>query len=242
MMEQVSDHARGRSDPGVIIFNYENQLTFANQISWDIFKTKGKKKKLSIPSHIVGICDELKNKQRKIPWSRSPRSVFLKKNVVVEENQYTVRGFIVGGRRKNSFESFLLLIDRVVLRSQPDLEQVRFRFKLSHREFQVVKLLTMGMTNKEIANALQIVESTVKEYMNKVMQKLKVNTRAGVVSRVFYPPDQMPKYPLGSGAKFFMAIGQKQARLAFSRCSRRFPPQPTSESDALWEGVIKFTK
>ena len=211
MMEQVSDHARGRSDPGVIIFDYENQLTFANPISWDIFKTKGKKKRLSIPSHIVGICDELKNNHKKMIGICSPELVYLKKNVVLGESQYTVRGFIVGGIKKNSLGSFLLLIDRVVLRSQPDLEQVRFRFKLSLREFQVVKLLTKGMTNKEIANELQIVESTVKEYMNKVMQKLKVNTRAGVVSRVFYPPDKLPKYPLTSVSKSFLAIGQRQA-------------------------------
>lgn len=210
-MDEASDQVRCRSDPGVMIFDSENQLTFANKISQDIFETRGKTKKISLPSHIIEICDELKDKQKQMPWSKWSSSIFLKKNVVVEEIQYTVRGFIIGGKKKNSLDSFLLLIDRVVLRSQPNLDHARFRFKLSHREFQVVKLLAMGMTNKEIANDLKIVESTVKEYMNKIMKKLKVNTRAGVVSRAFCPPDQSAKYSSASGEESLMAVGLKHA-------------------------------
>jgi len=53
--------------------------------------------------------------------------------------------------------------------------------KLSIREEQIVRLLLRGKTNKEIANALNICEKTVKHYMTVLMQKLNARNRLQVV-------------------------------------------------------------
>jgi DNA-binding NarL/FixJ family response regulator len=53
--------------------------------------------------------------------------------------------------------------------------------KLSIREQQIVRLLLLGKTNKEIAQTISISEKTVKHYMTLLMQKLQVRNRLEVV-------------------------------------------------------------
>lgn len=55
------------------------------------------------------------------------------------------------------------------------------KVKLSVREDQIVRLLLMGRTNKEIATRLNISEKTVKHYMTLLMQKLHARNRVEVV-------------------------------------------------------------
>lgn len=53
--------------------------------------------------------------------------------------------------------------------------------KLTVREDQIVRLLLLGRTNKEIAQRLKISEKTVKHYMTVLMQKLQARNRVEVV-------------------------------------------------------------
>jgi two-component system NarL family response regulator len=49
--------------------------------------------------------------------------------------------------------------------------------ELSCRELDVLKLIVEGLSNKEIASALAITESTVKNHVNSLLAKLRVNDR-----------------------------------------------------------------
>ncbi len=48
---------------------------------------------------------------------------------------------------------------------------------LTTREFDVLKCVCLGMSNKEIASQLGLSKETVKSYMNKIFLKLNVNNR-----------------------------------------------------------------
>jgi len=48
---------------------------------------------------------------------------------------------------------------------------------LSSRELDVLRLIVQGMSNKEIGGALSITESTVKNHVNSILAKMKVNDR-----------------------------------------------------------------
>jgi DNA-binding NarL/FixJ family response regulator len=48
---------------------------------------------------------------------------------------------------------------------------------LTQREYEVLRLLTKGSTNKEISKALFISEKTVKSHLNSIFRKLKVSRR-----------------------------------------------------------------
>lgn len=58
------------------------------------------------------------------------------------------------------------------------------KVRLSVREDQIVRLLLIGRTNKEIAMCLKISEKTVKHYMTLLMQKLHARNRVEVVLAV----------------------------------------------------------
>jgi DNA-binding NarL/FixJ family response regulator len=57
--------------------------------------------------------------------------------------------------------------------TEPDLT----RAELTAREHEVVELLTRGMANPEIAEALYLSEHTVKNYVSSILAKLQVENR-----------------------------------------------------------------
>ena len=59
--------------------------------------------------------------------------------------------------------------------------------RLAPRERQVVRLLTRGMTNREIATSLHLSEATVKAHLGRVMAKWNARDRVQVVLRVLGP-------------------------------------------------------
>jgi two-component system, NarL family, response regulator DevR len=59
--------------------------------------------------------------------------------------------------------------------------QVRQRLGLTNREQQLVGLISRGLTNKEIANQLQLAENTVRNHVHRMLRKLGVNHRLAAV-------------------------------------------------------------
>ncbi len=53
--------------------------------------------------------------------------------------------------------------------------------ELSERELEVLRLMAQGMSNQEIGTALNIVESTIKSHVNRILSKLGVNDRTQAV-------------------------------------------------------------
>ncbi|NOY83694.1 MAG: helix-turn-helix transcriptional regulator [Nitrospirae bacterium] len=77
---------------------------------------------------------------------------------------------------------FMILIEKVSQGVRVD--QIDWTAKLTPRESEVVYLLLEGKTNKEIAVRIDIGEYTVKDHIKRVMKKLAVTTRAGIVAKV----------------------------------------------------------
>lgn len=50
-------------------------------------------------------------------------------------------------------------------------------FQLTHREREVIDLISKGMSNKEIAEALHIATFTVKSHVHNILEKLSLSTR-----------------------------------------------------------------
>jgi DNA-binding NarL/FixJ family response regulator len=65
---------------------------------------------------------------------------------------------------------------------------------LSHREKEVLALVVLGMTNREIAAKLYLAESTVKTHLSSAFRKIDARSRAEAVARI-----QDPESEFGSG-------------------------------------------
>ena len=59
------------------------------------------------------------------------------------------------------------------------------RWALTPKEGEVVELLVQGLTNKEIANALDCKEGTVEVHVSHVLRKSRAGNRAGLVTKVW---------------------------------------------------------
>ena len=51
---------------------------------------------------------------------------------------------------------------------------------LSEKEERILQLITDGMSNRQIANAMFLAEGTVKNYVSRIMEKLHANTRTAL--------------------------------------------------------------
>ena len=54
--------------------------------------------------------------------------------------------------------------------------------KLSRREYEVLQFIAQGLSNKQIAHALQISENTVKYHVTSLLNKLGADSRAQTVA------------------------------------------------------------
>lgn len=69
------------------------------------------------------------------------------------------------------------LVDRALNRVLKKQDAVRLTESLSPRETEIVKMVAVGMRNKEIANKLDIGEGTVKSHLHAIYEKLGVHGR-----------------------------------------------------------------
>jgi DNA-binding NarL/FixJ family response regulator len=51
---------------------------------------------------------------------------------------------------------------------------------LNDKEEKILRLITEGMSNRQIANTLFLAEGTVKNYVSRIMEKLHANTRTAL--------------------------------------------------------------
>lgn len=58
---------------------------------------------------------------------------------------------------------------------------------LSHREKQILSLVVLGLTNREIAHRLYLAESTIKTHLSSAFRKIDARSRAEAVARLQDP-------------------------------------------------------
>src|SRR3972149_1394408 len=66
---------------------------------------------------------------------------------------------------------------------------------LSSREREIVSLIGMGLRNKEIANRLNISETTVKTHLTRIFQKLNMKARSELISYAIKTDERNKKRP-----------------------------------------------
>jgi DNA-binding NarL/FixJ family response regulator len=103
-------------------------------------------------------------------------SAFVLKTDLIQEFHQVI-ATVVSGHRYVSRSALERLLDRHIERVRPAEEED----KLTSRQLDVVRLVARGFSNKEVANTLDISESTVEKHRAAAMQRLDCQTAADLV-------------------------------------------------------------
>ena len=86
---------------------------------------------------------------------------------------------VAGGGKWMETKSIATALEKVLLREAATQEVSKL---VSKREAAVIRLVAIGLRNKEVAKALSIAEGTVKAHLHSIYEKLQLRGRAALTS------------------------------------------------------------
>jgi len=129
----------------------------------------------AVPATKVVILTAFEEEKRLVEAIKNGAHGYVLKNIQPEALFATLRG-IFQGEVAISRVMAKQIIGQLVEETRSDRESSPEE-KLSPKELEVLRTLTRGLTNKEIAIALKITESTVKNHLRSILVKLHLANR-----------------------------------------------------------------
>jgi DNA-binding CsgD family transcriptional regulator len=181
--------ARGSPNPGFLVFDCSLRLLYANSEALAILQYPECPSSVeSLPQYVLQKL--LQGSSFDVP-GQMPSPAF-RAELVSGNRRYKVRivSFESGpwGREASlaiaGHEASLALLLERGQRQDHALRRLSMEFRLSPRETEVLRLLTEGLTNKEIASTLGVSTNTVKVFVRGVMLKVGVSGRSAMVARI----------------------------------------------------------
>jgi DNA-binding NarL/FixJ family response regulator len=183
-----------RAGAGIVVLSSSMQLLHMNRQAAELSKqinmseNGGAPPKAAqgvLPAALTELCAEI-IKALQVRTEAKDWEQFEVKKVAGNRNQpILLRGFGLPDRGGIQHARLVVTLEELGRRQHLNTDQAKERFQLTNREQSVVENLAKGWTNKEIANALQITEQTVKEHIKHIMRKTNSTTRTGILVQVF---------------------------------------------------------
>lgn len=138
------------------------------------------------PATRVIVMDLLPVREDVIDFIRAGASGFLVKDATVDECVKTIRSVAEGADVVPPILTGTLLshiADRAIDRPVPQVLQA---VRMTTREREIVGLISEGLSNKEIAQRLDIATYTVKSHVHNILEKLALHTRLEIAAHAHY--------------------------------------------------------
>ncbi len=195
LLERIAEK---RSIPGVLSFTASMQLLYMNSVAEELcqellrtrqgndetLKGNGDHSNGVLPCEVEELCHALQKEMGNHADATDGDGVQLRR--VIGEANFAVllRGFLIPGPEDDQETRFLILMEKLGRRTQVPTREAKRHFHLTNREHEIVKHVADGRTNKEIAEALEISEHTVKEHIKHILRKTNSSTRTGILAQV----------------------------------------------------------
>ena len=143
---------------------------------------------LSYPNHLANVRPADAFLTERIRESLLNREPARESPLVAEfrsgRRRYFCRTFFVDSDGKGpSHASIAVLLERAPSGLVP-LSPVSEQFNLTRRERDALESLLQGLSNKEIANRMNVSPNTVKAFLRLIMLKMEVTSRAAIVAKI----------------------------------------------------------
>ena len=182
--------AEQRSIPGVLLFSGTGDVLFMNSeaqvLSRQIIEARyGAEAQEVLPLEILELRVSLRqlfeNQESKVLEGQHE----LRRVTGDLKSPVLLRGFLLASQSPKDEASMLILMEKIGRERRIVPDQAKDQFRLTDREVEIVKYISAGWTNKEIAHHLEISEHTVKEHVRHLLKKTKSTTRTGILAQIF---------------------------------------------------------
>lgn len=182
--------AERRSIPGVMLFAGTGDVLFMNAeaevLSRQINAARcGSAAQEVLPTEILDLCVSLRSLLDRGDQEESEGQHELRRVTGALHAPVLLRGFPLAPHAPNDDACMLILMEKIGRKRRIVPEQAKDQFRLTDREVEIVKYISGGWTNKEIAKHLGISEHTVKEHVRHLLKKTTSSTRTGILAQIF---------------------------------------------------------
>ncbi len=182
--------AERRSIPGVMLFAGTGDVLFMNAeaevLSRQIIGARfGTETQEVLPTEILDLCVSLRDLLESGDQEESEDKQELRRVTGDLNTPVLLRGFPLAPHSANDEACMLILMEKIGRERRNVPDQAKDQFRLTDREVEIVKYISGGWTNKEIAKHLDISEHTVKEHVRHLLKKTKSTTRTGILAQIF---------------------------------------------------------
>jgi len=185
--EELYSLIRRRAQPGILMLSQQGKVLYlnhdANLFLEGLKSNKAENERGELPEIIYQLYSNFSKMVVIHESEKNGTMPTFNRICIHEEKVFLLRALLLhqpGGLQNSAH--FMILIERVSQGIRVD--QIDLTEKLTPREDEVTRLLLEGKTNKEIAVCIDIGEYTVKDHIKRIMKKLDVTTRAGIVAKV----------------------------------------------------------
>jgi DNA-binding CsgD family transcriptional regulator len=154
----------------------------------------------ALPLAVQQVCTELQHNEKRDPAGTDWDRMQARHLAHTSQGAILVRGYGIVDHHSAQTGRFLILLEAVPLESSlPDTNDAT-DYQFTERQRAILDGLGLGLTNKKIAENMEISAHTVKEYIRQLMTKLHTRSRTGIVaqiSRLTLPSPKSPLKPAG---------------------------------------------
>jgi len=189
-LSRLQEIADRRLIPGVLLFSGTGAVLFMNaeaemlsrQIMGNLYDAEAQS---VLPAEVLELCASLRTLLDS-PESQMPEGQHEMRRVIGDvKSPVLLRGFPLAAHSEKDEACMLIIMEKIGRERRVVPDQAKDQYRLTTREVEIVKYISEGWTNKEIAKHLEISEHTVKEHVRHLLKKTKTTTRTGILAQIF---------------------------------------------------------